>query len=385
MAKPMEGIVILDMSRFISGPYCAGLLAQMGAEVIKLEKPQMGEDMRDINYKGIPFTPYNLNKKSLALNVRDPQGIEIIKKLLPHVDVLIQNFRPGTMEKMGLGDEALRQINPELIVVNISGYGQDGPYSQRVAFDGVIQAESGLAESTRQATGGYPYLVGGYPCDVCSGLFSTIAVLAALNQRDQQGVGQSMDIDMFSSMTSFLSDQLAYYGATGETTHKQTSAPCGYCQAKDAYIRIDAGFDQWEALRELMKLPILFEERYDDPQMRLEDNDKLIEAMESWTSRYNAEEAVQKLAAAGIAAGVVKSIDRIHDDKHLRATQKIVDVEVPGYGALPFTALPFTMSGFEPVYQRAPLLGEDTDAVMRRYLHMSDTEIASLKADGVIA
>ena len=388
MDKALGDLMVIDLTRYISGPYCATILADMGAYVIKVEKPGIGEEMRVgipfFNGQALSFPPYNRNKKSLCMDLRNPKAIEILKKLIVHADVLIQNYRPGTIEKMGLSYEVCKELNPRLIMLNISGFGQTGPHKHRAAYDGVIQAESGLTNSIMQESGGIPVLPAGNPCDVMTALHSAIAVLCALNQRDITGRGQYVDVDMMSCITGMFSPQLCYYDKTGKEGLPHAYVPYGNYRTIDGAVHISVKQEQWPRFRQLLNVPELQSPKYDDFTGRLAEEAEINKAIEGWTKQRTSLEIVDMLAKENIAVGMMKHIDQVAGHEQLLARDNFVDLEVYGIGKAPYPKIPFKMSGTKVEYNSPPTVGEHNKEILSRYLNMSAKQVEELQEQKVL-
>jgi crotonobetainyl-CoA:carnitine CoA-transferase CaiB-like acyl-CoA transferase len=243
MKKILEGIRVLDMGRIISAPYCTMLMADMGAEVIKVEKEGAGDDMRTM--APFDFPAMNRNKKSVTIQFRSEEGKELLRGLIGKSDVIVENFRPGTMEKMGFGYEEVKKINPGIIMASISGFGQTGPYRERAAFDSIIQAMSGIMSVTGTKKSG-PARIGAPMLDHISGLFTLSGILLALYDREKTGEGQYIDVSMLDGAVPMLFTHIPNYSALGiiagtEDTNAPTAVPSGTYAAKDGLIYINGG------------------------------------------------------------------------------------------------------------------------------------------------
>jgi CoA:oxalate CoA-transferase len=244
-STPLDGIRILDFTRVLSGPLSTALLADLGAEVIKIEPPQ-GDDYRAIgpmqNGESALFTVMNRNKKSMVLDLKSPEAVALVHAMAAHADVVVENFRPGVAERLGIGAARLQALNPKLVVVSVSGFGQTGPLAHRPAYDIIVQAMSGLMEATGEPDGA-PTLVGEAVSDVVAGLFASWATLAALLQAQRTGQGQHVDVAMFDTTLSFLATSMARYLFTGKPARRvgnrhPLSAPFGVYRAQDGHFAL---------------------------------------------------------------------------------------------------------------------------------------------------
>lgn len=389
VSKALENLVVLDFSRFISGPFCAMMFADLGAEVIKVEGTDAsGDPLADplwAKNAGADYFPHDRNKKSISLDLRDARAVEIIKKLLPHIDVVVENAHPGVMAELGLSYEDIKPVNPRIIMTSISGFGQTGPYRDRASLDSIIQAEGGMTDSIMLESGGKPYLVSGHICDYIAALYGGIATLAAVRHRNITGEGQHIDVSMLTSMASFFSTNLATYGYCGDMMEPKTDAPCCYARTKDGYLRINSHVDvMWERTLKIIDDPDLHDPKYSDMAERVLDEPFLCEVIERWTSQHTCTEVQQIFGEAGITLGVVRSIDMLHDDPHLQARGQIVSIDVPGIGKLPFFGSPLHLPASKVDYRPAPSPGQHNAEVLKEYLHMDDEQIKELRSAGVV-
>ncbi|MFW5986575.1 MAG: CaiB/BaiF CoA transferase family protein, partial [Halanaerobiales bacterium] len=247
--KPLSDIVVLDLSRVLAGPYCTMLLRDLGAEIIKVERPGSGDDSRGfgpfVEGKSVYFISINYGKKSIALNLKEEKDREIFNEFVKEVDVLVENFRPGTMEKLGFGYKKLKEVNPGLIYAAISGYGHTGPYSSKAAYDIIVQAAGGIMSITGEE-GGPPVRVGTSVGDITAALFTASGILSALYQREKTGKGQKVDISMLDSQVAILENAIARYGASGKSPEPlgrrhPSITPFEAFKASDDWVIIAAG------------------------------------------------------------------------------------------------------------------------------------------------
>lgn len=309
MSGILDGIRVVDMSRYISGPYCAMMLADMGAEVIKVEKPGEGEIYRVggpwKDGVSLVFQAMNRNKKSVTADTRSPEGLQLIKELILHSDVLIENFRAGVMEKMGLGYEELHKLNPRLIMVSITGFGHSGPLRDRMAFDGIISAMSGVT----RIDGDKVERSKGAIHDHMAGMNAVIGTLLALLDREKTGKGQYVDTAMIACSTVLRSDSIAdaYLNGDEAAMGSDDAAPYGYLKTKDDWVNFQAGTNQlFRKLRTICPEPVVQEERWlDDLPYRVTHHAELFAAIQKWASNMTADELEKKFVDAGIPAGIV--------------------------------------------------------------------------------
>lgn len=369
------------------------LLGDMGAEVIKVER-LAGDDGRNIGpYKGdvTLYAPtFNRNKKSVTVNFRSEEGKDILKKLISVSDVLVENFRPGTMEKMGLSYDEIKQINPGIIVASISGYGQTGPFRERACFDVITQAISGLMSVTGSEETG-PFMVGTPIVDHTAGIVTALGIMMALYDRIHTGKGQYIDTSMMECMMPMLQTNIPDYGANGKVVglHGNTdliSCPADCYKAKDGYVMLHAGTDPlYKRLIDVMGLDVLKEDRFSNVANRNAHKAEIEKIVSDWISEKKAADVEQMMCDGGLPCAVVANIEYAMNNPQSKARKSFVDIEVPGVGMVPFPANPLRFSD-RPVekYDRTPELGENNIDVYKSLLHISDEAINDLKKKGAI-
>ncbi len=399
----LDGVRVLDLTRVLAGPYCGMMLADMGAEVIKIELPGKGDDSRAnapqiVNEeKGLRESAYyinlNRNKLGVTLNLKSEKGREMFRELVRQSDIVLENYRPGVMEKLGLGYEQLREINPRIIYGAVSGFGHTGPYSKRAGYDIVGQAMSGLM-STTGWPGGAPTRTGTAIADVVGGLNCTIGVLAAYINMLKTGVGEKVDIALVDGMVSALEIINMIYlvqGRIPERIGNRYEAVYPYdtfrAAGEDNYVVIAAGNDKlFHILAEVMGKP----ELVDDPRfvtniLRVENHAELKPIVEEWTRGLEIDEIVELLLQKGCPAAPINSIDRVVADPHIAgARQMFVDCDHP-VGKLKLTGNQVKLTN-HPIttFRPAPLLGQDCEKVFGEKLGMSAEEVEELRREGVI-
>lgn len=389
MMRALEGLVVLDFTRYIAGPYAAYLLGHLGAYVIKVEKAITGDDFRMYppfyNGESLAFPSYNSNKHSLSMDLRNNRAKEILMELLPHVDIVMQNFRAGTIEKMGLDWETIHKINPRIIMANNSGFGQDGPYSKRVAFDSIIQSESGLINSLLEAGAKRPYYPGGNNSDHIGALCFASAIMAAVNERDRTGAGQYLEVDMMSAVVNMFSAELSLYTAAGRPEKINDLAPCGYYHDRNSrFVHISCPGSLWEAFKDVTQIAGLNEQKFSTVKARSDHANELNTFINNWTSGYDGEDIVQMLENLGIGAAVVKDYKDIVRGEHAKAINSFVELEVPYVGKAPYPTIPFKLSASPIEYGRVPKMGEDNYEVLHRFLNVDRETVDTLTKDGVL-
>ena len=389
MKKALDDIVVLDFTRYIAGPFATYLLGHMGARIIKVEKAIVGEDFRlyppFYNGESLAYPAYASNKKSLCMDLRNDRAKEILLKLLPHVDIVVQNFRAGTIEKMGLDWETIHRINPRIIMANNSGFGQYGPYSKRVAFDSIIQSESGLISSVAEEGDGTPYYPGGNNSDHMGALAFVSAIMSALLQRDRTGEGQYLEVDMMSAVSSMFSPELAMYEATGRIEKTNDLAPCAYYKDKSGrFVQISCPNALWEDLKAALGTQALSDSRFSTPEGRRENKAELDRIVGEWVAERDADELIRALESRGIGAAVVRDYKDIINNEQVKAMHFLRELEVPYVGKAPYPDIPFRLSASPIEFGRIPKIGEDNYDVLHEYLGMSMDEVISLTEAGIL-
>lgn len=397
----LKGCKVLDLTRVLAGPYCGMLLADMGAEVIKIELPGKGDDSRmnapRVEGNGYKESAYymnlNRNKRGMTLNLKDEKGKEIFRNLVKDADIVLENYRPGVMEKLGLGYDELRKINPKIVYGSVSGFGHFGPYSQRAGYDIIGQAMSGLM-STTGWPGGAPTRAGTAIADVVGGLNCTIGVLAAYMHAQQTGVGEKVDIALVDSMVSALEIINMIYLCDGRIPTRignryEAIYPYDAFKAsgEDNYVIIAAGNDKlYKILCGIMGQPeLVTDPRFETNLLRVKNHDDLRAIVEAWTMKHTVDEIADSLNEAGCPACPIYTIDRVTKDPHIRdARQMFVECDHP-VGKLTITGnqLKFTN---EPIteFRPAPLLGQHTYEILNEKLGLSKEDVDKLKEEGVL-
>ena len=395
MKQALEGIRILDLTRVLAGPYATMIMADMGAEVIKVEQPETGDDSRQfgphIANESAYFMSLNRNKKSITINLKEEKGKTLLLELLKKVDIVIENFRPGTMERLGLGYDVLKTINPRIIYAACSGFGHTGPYSQRPAYDAVVQAMGGIMSITGDV-GGKPMRVGPSIGDITAGLFSAIGILAALNHRNTTGIGQKVDVAMLDCQVAILENAIARYTVTNEVPkpmgNRHTSiVPFESFETADGEIMVAAGNDVlWKKLCTTMENKELMEDqRFISNPLRNEHYEILRPLIAKEMKKYTTEKWLQILDKAGVPNGPINTIDQVIQDPQVRARNMIVEVPHPIAGNLKMAGVPIKMSETQgEIKTPAPLLGQHTEEVLRNLLNLSEEEIKELKLEKVL-
>ena len=386
-AGPLAGVRVLDLTRYLAGPYCTMLLGDMGADVVKLEPPRGGRDFgggpAQANYF---FLSVNRSKRSVTLDLRQPAGRDAFRRLAAQADVVVENFRPSVMANLGLGADALRAANPRLIYCNVSGFGADGPYAERPGFDQIAQGMSGLMSVTGTEQ---PTRVGIAIGDVLAGIFAAHGIGLALYHRERSGEGQVVNTSLLEALVGVLSWSAGIYFASGTPpplagNHHPLSAPYGVFRARDRAFNIACGNTrQWEALcRALGADGLLSDPRFATPMARVGERAALTAALEERLAARDAADWVERLNAAGVPSGPINDMAEVFADPQVRAREMLVELPHPALGTLRTTGIPIKLSASPgAISQLPPELGADTEAVLREYGFSAD-EIAALRDAG---
>jgi CoA:oxalate CoA-transferase len=393
--KPLEGLVVLDMTRVLAGPFAAMMFADLGAEVIKIERPDGGDDTRSYppfqKGESAYFMSLNRGKKSVTLNLKHEKGKEILKSLAKKSDILIENFKPGTMDGLGLGYEDLRKVNPRLIYAASSGFGQTGPYSSRPAYDLIIQGMGGMMSVTGPDEH-TPTKVGSSVADIFAGLFTTIGVLAAVNSRMKTGRGQLVDVAMLDCMVAVLENAVARYLVNGEVPHPignrhPSIAPFSTLETGDGAMNVAVGNDEiWRRMCGVLGMEEFEKDpRFADNTSRVANFATLKEILEDRTRKNTTEHWLAEFDKVRVPSGPINDMAHVVNDPQVLARKMIVDVIHPIAGAMKIPGVPIKLSDTPgAVEDPAPLLGEHTEKILTSYLGLSAAEFEELKTGGVV-
>ncbi len=396
MPKPLENVKVLDLTRVLAGPYCTMILNDLGAEIIKVEMPEKGDDSRHFgpfkHEKSVYFLSLNRGKESISLNLKTDKGKDILRELVTQVDVVVENFRPGTMEKLGLGYEELKQINPRLIYAASSGFGHTGPDSQKPAYDMLVQAMGGMISIT-----GWPDTpptrVGMSIGDITASLFTAIGICSALYQREHTGEGQKIDVAMLDCQVAILENALARYQVDGVPpgplgNRHPTITPFQAFKAKDDYIVIPIGNDAlWQKFCKAIDRESLGDhEHFATNQKRTEHLEELIPILEAVISTKTIKEWSNIFEQAGIPHSPINTIDNVMQNRQVLARNMIVDVKDKEIGKVKIAGNPIKMTSIPEELTRkpAPEIGEQNAKIFKNYLGFSEEEIEQLHREGVI-
>lgn len=392
----LEGILVIDLSRVLAGPYCTMLLADYGAEVLKIEQPGLGDGTRQwgppwVKDQSAYFLSVNRNKKSLTLNLKTAEGQRILKQLAAEADVVIENFKPGTTGRMGIDYETLAADNPGLIYCSITGYGQTGPYRDRPGYDFMIQAQGGIM-SLNGPPDGDPYKVGVAIVDITAGLFASSAILAALHERTNSGRGQYIDVALLDTQVAWLANVAHNYFATGQPPGRYGNAhanivPYEVFPTSDGHLALAIGTDgQYRRFCEIADRPDLWDdERFQSNAGRVENRAELVPLLQDVCRQRPTDTWIELLVGAGVPSGPINDIPAVLADPQVQARQMVQEVDHATAGRIqmlgPVARLSRTPAA---IRQAPPALGADTEQILARRLGYAPGAIEALKREGII-
>ncbi|MEK9645322.1 MAG: CaiB/BaiF CoA-transferase family protein [Alphaproteobacteria bacterium] len=403
MTGPLSGIRILDLSRILSGPICTQLMGDYGADVIKIEKPGAGDDTRkwgppfvkdkdgNDTQESMFYLSANRNKRSVAVDIARPEGQALIRRMLSRCDVLIENFRYGTLGRYGLGYEDLRNSFPELVYCSITGFGHTGPYRDRAGYDFLAQGMGGIMSVTGEPEG-MPMKVGIGIADIMTGMHASTAILAALRHRDATGQGQHIDLSLFDTQISWLYYHAVEYLNTGHNPDRLGNAhasvvPYEVFETSDGHVILAAGNDgQFARFCDVASVPELAADpAFATNPKRIENREALLPKIRELFRARTTDDWIASLEQVGVPCGPINTLDRVFADPQTRERGVAIDMPHPQAGAVGLVAAPAKLSETPIDYRRPPpIRGEHTDEVLRDVMKMSDEEIARLRADGII-
>lgn len=392
----LSGVKVLDLTRVLAGPYCGMLLADMGATVYKIEMPAKGDDSRAfgpfINGESVYYMNFNRSKEGCTLNLKAPEGKEIFKEMVKKADIVIENYRPGTMEKLGLGYDVLKEINPGIIYGAVSGFGHTGPYSRRAGYDIIGQAMGGLM-STTGWPGGEPTRTGTPIGDVLGGLSLTIGILGALVNKQKTGEGEKVDVSLVDSVVSAMTNINMIYLATGKIPQRignryESTYPYDSFKTKDGSVIIGAGNDKLFALlcKEMGNPDLVNDARFASVKNRVANHVAMKEIVEGWTKPQTVDEVADRLNAVGVPSCPINTLDRVVVDPQIAGDRNMfpeMDHPVAGKMRLTNNQLKFTHKKAFP-RNPAPVLGQDNARIYKELLSFDEQKLAELKAIHVI-
>ncbi len=395
MPGPLDGIKVLDLTRVLAGPYATMLLGDLGAEVIKIEQPGTGDESRNFgpfkNGFSLYFMSVNRGKQSVTLNLKTERGQAIFKQLLEQTDILVENFRPGTMQKLGLDYDTLKVEQPSLIYAACSGFGQTGPYAQQGAYDMIIQGMGGIISITGEPDGP-PVRVGTSISDITAALFTTIGVLSALHHRNLTGNGQFVDVAMLDSLVAVLENAVVRYFATGEApkplgARHPAITPFEAFASADGHVIIALGNDTlWAKFCEhVSRRELISDERFRTNADRTENHGELFPILSEIMSQRPTDDWINALGAIGVPCGPINAMDKVVSHPQVQAREMITRIAHDITGEVAVPGVPIKLSETPgDVDAPAPSLGEHTTEILTGLLKMLPDEVEQLRRDGVI-
>ena len=399
----LSGIRVVDLTQFEAGPSCTEALAWLGAEVVKVENPKGGDPGRlaaseDGKTDAYYFLVFNANKKSITCNLKSERGLELVKNLVKEADVFIENYGPGVIDRLGLGYDVLKEINPKLIYTQVKGFAEGSPYEDFLSFDMIAQATGGIMSITGESDG-MPLKPGPTIGDTGTGMLAAISILGALYQRKETGEGQRIQVAMQDAMIQYSRIAYSTMAATGKAAGRAGAgsvtggnAPMGLYPCKPGghndyvYIYVTrANNSHWHRLLKVVgREDLIDDERYDSPRKRVAVKDEVDALVIPWTSSRTKQEAMKALGEAGIPAGAVYDTMELHTAPHFEERGIFQNIDHPTRGKFKMAAWPVKMSGSAVPLAPAPLLGEHNEDVLEDWLGMSADDVATLKDEGAI-
>ncbi len=396
MAGPLEGIRVVDLTRILAGPYCTMMLGDMGAEIIKIENPDGGDDTRGwgppfLNGVSTYFISINRNKKSLTLNLKDERGKELLRDLIRNSDVMVENFRPGALEKLGFPWEEIHRINPAMIFASLSGFGQTGPRKSEPGFDVVIQGEGGIMSITGEPDAP-PSKVGASIADITAGMLAAQGILLSLYHREKTGVGQMVDVSMLDGQVALLTYHANNYFGTGKLPPRRGNkhpsiTPYETYECRDGYFNLGVGNDSlWRRFCDAMGLGHIKEDpKFAINKDRVDNRLELQEILDAFFAEKTVGETLDALRSAGIPCGPINNLEQVLNEPQILAREMVVDVDVPVAGPTKVTGVPIKLSETPgAVRTPPPTLGQHTDEVLESVLGMDEAQRKALREKSVV-
>lgn len=396
MQLPLEGIKVLDLSHALAGPFCSTMLADYGAQVIKIEPPGLGDIARawgtplpggETDY----FVSLHRNKQGMVLDLKHPQGKETFLRLVEHCDVVLENYRAGALARLGLDYETARKRNPGIIYCSISGFGQDGPYRDRPALDLILQAESGMISVTGEA-GGHGARAGVSIADLTAGMNAAFGIMLALRAREKSGIGQAIDVSMMEGQLALLGTMIANYCATGEVPAPMGTAykallPYQTFQTRTRDLALAVGSEKlWKIFCPAIGCPELADDpRFNSNGARNRNRAALVEKLQQTFLTRSYEEWEALLSKHGIPVGAINNLAQVVEHAQVKARGSIVEIDHPRAGRMRVVGMPVRLSATPGAIRApSPALGEHTAAVLGKLLGMDSREIDALRAAGAL-
>jgi formyl-CoA transferase/CoA:oxalate CoA-transferase len=396
MQMPLEDVKILDLSHALAGPFCSTMLGDFGAQVIKLEVPGAGDIARAwgppfYNTETAYFVSLHRNKKSIEIDLKHPAGKDLFFRLVEQCDVVLENYRVGTLDKLGIGYDQARQRNPGIIYCSVSGFGQDGPYRDRAALDLIVQAESGMISITGEP-GGRGVRCGVSVADMIAGMYAAFGIMNALRVKEKTGQGQYVDVSMLEGQLGLLQGTIGSYLADGELPQPMGTAykallPYQTFRTKTRDLALAVGSERlWRIFCPLMGLaPLLDDPRYARNADRNEHRDTLIATLQDIFLTKSYEEWEALFLQHGIPVGAINTIDKVVEHPQVKARGALVECEHPAAGKVQMVGVPVKLSATPGrVREPAPMLGQHTDEILRHYLKLDEAAITALRTAGAI-
>jgi formyl-CoA transferase len=401
--RPLDNIRILDITRALAGPYCTMMLGDLGADVVKVERPGSGDETRGWGppFVGKPYGPYpgesayfiaaNRNKRSITVNIQTMEGQEIVRRLAGISDALVENYRTGDLDKLGLGYSELHRLYPKLIYCSISGYGRTGPFAERPGYDAILQAEAGMMSITGPVDG--PPSRAGIPIiDITSGMFAATAILAALRARDITGEGQLVDVSLFDSHIALLTNVASNYLVGGQPPRRYGNAhpnlvPYDSFSARDGWFIVGvANEKQWGLLCDMLdRSDMKTDSRFASNGNRVANREALVDELNKIFSQRDVDDWLTDLAKAGLPCGPINSIPQVFDHPQAQAREMTLETEHASAGTVKLTGFPYKFSQTPAeIHRPPPMLGEHTEEVLTSLLDYSSEGVASLRDKGSI-
>jgi crotonobetainyl-CoA:carnitine CoA-transferase CaiB-like acyl-CoA transferase len=402
-ATYLEGVRVLDLTQFEAGPSCTEVLAWLGAEVVKIENPKGGDPGRG-SFSGGPgkdswyFLLFNANKKSVAVDLKSPRGLALVRDLARRADVFIENFAPGAVERLGLGYDAVREINPAIIYAQVKGFGTGSPYERGLAFDMIAQASGGLMSITGEPDGP-PLKPGTTLGDTGTGMLLAISILGALYRRKTTGVGERLEIAMQDAMLHYIRVAFAATAASGKPAERNgakllsgNNAPSGVYPCKPGgpndYVYVytsRANPAHWRRLLEVVgRADLIGDPRFETPAARVEHEAEIDAFIAAWTRQHDKHDAMRRLSEVGVPAGAVLDTRELQDNPDFERRGVMQVMRHPACGDFKMPVWPVRHGGATLPVKPAPLLGEHNDAVLGEWLGLGAGELEKLRQDGVI-